>query len=174
MGQVTVATVVSTITMCWASVTRQAWLTSGKLTRSVSRIRRWPPRGSRLFVSSAYEVLSDPSMRKEYDARRASTGSCGSPVSLSRAWGIYIKFMVQACVEQFQLGADGPGRVIRLLSTLGVSAVMVTAGSSGGVALAAITAALLNSDGVLVIFAELTEQEQLEFCKAIVVISRHL
>ena len=70
----------------------------------------------------------------------------GHQVPLARAWEVFIHFMVTACARQYQL-TSGPVAVVRFISTCGVAALASNGGTSGGVALSALVAALLHSDG---------------------------
>lgn len=126
-------------------------------------------------ISSAYAVLSDKAQRAKYDAARsASTAASGCAASLAEAWEIFIKFTVDMCVRQFELGAAGSSRVIRLLSTFGVTTMMASYGGTGGVAVSAITAVLLNHDGAISVYNDLSDEQKIAFCQAVMVIARHV
>jgi curved DNA-binding protein CbpA len=131
-------------------------------------------------ISSAYYVLSDDVKRAHYDTARAAATLTGDPmpghaVSLADAWEIFIMFIVSACVRQFELSADGgPCRVVRLVGTLSISAVLAAAGCSGGVAISAVTTALLNSSGAIAIYRDLSEAEKVAFSQALMILAKHV
>lgn len=129
-------------------------------------------------LSAAYEVLSDPVRRRDYDVARAAAAAAGAPmpghqVPLAHAWEVFIAFMVSACVRQYQL-SSGPVAVVRFISTCGVAAIASMGGSSEGVALSALAAALLHGDGVLDVYRNLLPDEQVAFSNAVLVIARHV
>lgn len=130
-------------------------------------------------ISAAYDVLYDKTRRDEYDSARASASYShepmpGTTISLTRAWEIFINFAISACVRQFQLSPSGANRIVRLVSTMGIAAVVSTAGGAGGVALAAITASLFNCDGATSIYNDLNDAEKVAFSHAIMIIANNV
>lgn len=132
-------------------------------------------------LGAAYEVLSDGAKRQEYDVARSAAEAEGKPMpgsacTLGKAWEIFIRFMVTACTRQYQL-SSGPVAVLRFISTCGVAAVMSMGGREGqsaGLAMAALAAALLNSEGVLDVYRALGEEEKVAFSNAVLVIARQV
>eukprot|EP00798_Chlamydomonas_sp_ICE-L_P000198 gene198-biopygen2165 len=128
-------------------------------------------------VSGSYEELSDAGRREKYDQRRATTSDCrqGRSVALDEAWEIFIKFIISACVKQFELDAGRATRVVRLISTLGVATVLtLSCGGGGGVALSALTAALLNQECLMSVYRNLNEAEKVAFSQAIMLLAQHV
>ena len=130
-------------------------------------------------INSAYEVLSDAARREEYDVARAAALAAGAPmpgqpVSLARAWEVFIQFMVTACAHQYQLSSN-LSAVLRFTSTCGIAAAtMSVGGGSGGIALMALAGVLLHSDGVLEVYRGLAEDEKVAFSNAVLMIARHI
>ncbi|PNH02960.1 DnaJ subfamily B member 2 [Tetrabaena socialis] len=130
-------------------------------------------------ICAAYDVLSDALRREACNAARAAAAASGMPmpghqVPLARAWEIFIRFIVVACVRQYKLTA-GPEAILRFLGTCGVADAMSVEGRCGGVAMSALALALQNSDDVLEVYRwALGEEEKVAFSNAVLVIARHV
>ena len=128
-------------------------------------------------VCAAYDVLSEDSKRNEYDRRRTAASNSGGAmpghnVSLKDAWEIFIRFTIAATARQFELSRDGPMRVVRLMGTMGIAVTLsVAGGTTGGLAISAVTAALLNADGALSVYRGLSNEEKVAFCQAVVMLA---
>jgi DnaJ-domain-containing protein 1 len=120
-------------------------------------------------INAAYDTLSDEARRSEYNAKRAAAANSGSArpeknVSLGKAWEIFMSFIISATMKQFEQSGGGSGDLVRLLSSVGVAVVLPAAArGSGGVALVAITVALLNHQGAISIYRDLNEDEKVAF-----------
>ena len=131
-------------------------------------------------VNGAYSVLTDEKRRTEYDRARATSASTGSPmpgrpVSLAEAWEIFIKVILSVIARQYELSDHGSERVVHLISTLGIAAVLAVAWrGSGGVAVSALTAALLNLNGAITVYRELSDEEKAAFGQAIMLLARSM
>lgn len=130
-------------------------------------------------IAAAYEVLSDETRRKMYDNERTDAAVKGAPmpgheVPLSTAWEVFIHFMINACVLQYQL-TSRPVAIVRFLASCGAATAIYVVGGSGGVnALSALTLALFHSDGVLEVYNSLTEEEKVAFSNAVLVIAQYM
>lgn len=131
-------------------------------------------------ISAAYDVLYDNTRRVTYDVARASALASnesmpGTTISLARAWEIFINVVISTCVHRFLLSnSSWANRIVWLVNTMGIAAVVSTAGEAGGVAVAAITASLLSCDGATSIYNDLNDAEKVAFSQAILIIAKNV